>query len=56
MHQQTYGNVNITKVDHIAILSGALSIESQPIARYSRQITQQEVALGAGRKSPRMLN
>jgi hypothetical protein len=56
MHQQAYGNVEITKVDDVAILPGALGIESQPIARYSRQVTQQEVALGAGRKSPRMLN
>ncbi len=55
MHQQTYGNVEITKANDVAIVPGALGIEFQPIARGRRQVAEQEVALGAGRKFQRNL-
>ena len=38
MYQQTDGNVGgLTKLDNVAIVPGALGIESQPIARGGRQ-------------------
>jgi hypothetical protein len=49
MHQQTNGNMEITKADNIAIVPGTLVIESQPIARDRRQAAEQEVAIRAGR-------
>src|SRR5262249_45536235 len=50
MHEQADGNVHVAKLHDVAVVFGALRVESEPVAGDRAQVAEQKMPFGTGRR------